>query len=56
VCDGDDGKRLGIAYGDINIHMVGAIQELKKQNDAQQKEIDELKELVRQLIVRVEKA
>jgi hypothetical protein len=53
VCDGDDGKRLGIAYGDINIHMVGAIQELKKQNDAQQKEIDELKELVRQLMDRV---
>ena len=60
VCEDDDGKRLGIAYGDINIHMVGAIQELKKQNDllvkqgqeaqraydAQQKEIDELKKLV----------
>lgn len=57
VCDDDDGKRLGIAYGDINIHMVGAIQEivkqstsqatlvqeLKKQNDAQQKEIDDLR-------------
>jgi hypothetical protein len=67
VCDGDDGKRLGIAYGDINIHMVGAIQEivkqstsqatlvqeLKKQNDVQQKQIDQLQELVRQLMVRV---
>ena len=52
VCDDDDGTRLGIAYGDINIHMVGSIQELKKQNDAQQKEIDELKELVRQLLER----
>jgi hypothetical protein len=50
VCDDDDGKRLGIAYGDINVHMVGAIQELKKQNDAQQKEIDELKEMVKALM------
>jgi hypothetical protein len=40
----------------LDIHAIGAIQELKKQNDAQQKEIDELKELVRQLMVRVEKA
>jgi hypothetical protein len=62
VCDGDDGKRLGINYGDINIHMVGAIQELKKQNDAQQKEIEaqrkeleEFREVVRSLILRVEK-
>jgi hypothetical protein len=52
VCDDDDGKRLGIAYGDINVHMVGAIQELKKQNDRQQKEIDELKELVQQLLAK----
>ena len=52
VCDDDDGKRLGIAYGDINIHMVGAIQELKKQNDAQQKQIDELKALVQQLLAK----
>jgi hypothetical protein len=50
VSDGDDGKRLAIAYQDLNIHAIGAIQELKKQNDRQQKEIDELKELVRQLI------
>jgi hypothetical protein len=50
VCDDDDGKRLGIAYGDINVHMVGAIQELKKQNDAQQKEIDELKDMVKALM------
>jgi hypothetical protein len=50
VCDGDDGTRLGIAYGDINVHMVGAIQELKKQNDAQQKEIDELKDMVKALM------
>ena len=42
--DGDDGKRLGIAYGDINIHMVGAIQELKKQLDEQEKEIADLRE------------
>jgi hypothetical protein len=46
VCDGDDGKRLGIAYGDINVHMVGAIQELKKQNDAQQRKLDELERIV----------
>jgi hypothetical protein len=32
--------------------MVGAIQELKKQNDRQQKEIDELKELVQQLLAK----
>jgi hypothetical protein len=58
VCDDDDGKRLGIAYGDINIHMVGAIQEivkqstsqatlvqeLKKQNDAQQEQINDLQQ------------
>jgi hypothetical protein len=56
VRDGDDGKRLAIAYQDLNIHVIGAVQELKKQNDAQQKEIDELKELVRSLILRVEKA
>jgi uncharacterized coiled-coil protein SlyX len=30
--------------------MVGAIQELKKQNDAQQKEIDELKDMVKALM------
>jgi hypothetical protein len=53
VYDGDDGKRLGIAYGDINIHMVGAIQELKKQNDAQQKEIDDLKEMVKALMAKL---
>jgi hypothetical protein len=53
ICDGDDGKRLGIAYADINIHMVGAIQELKKQNDAQQKEIDELKEMVKALMAKL---
>lgn len=53
VCDGDDGKRLGISYGDINVHMVGAIQELKKQNDAQQKEIDDLKEMVKVLIAKI---
>jgi hypothetical protein len=53
VCDGDDGKRLGINYGDINIHMVGAIQELKKQNDRQQKEIDELKEMVTMLMAKL---
>lgn len=47
VCDGDNGKRLGIAYGDIHIHAVGAIQELKKQNDAQQKEMDELRATVK---------
>jgi hypothetical protein len=46
ICDGDDGKRLGINYGDINIHMVGAIQELKKQNDAQQRKLDELERIV----------
>lgn len=46
VCDDDDGKRLGIAYGDINIHMVGAIQELKKQNDAQQMKLDQLEQIV----------
>jgi hypothetical protein len=44
ISDGDDGKRLGIAYGDINIHMVGAIQELKKQNDAQQEQINDLQQ------------
>jgi len=54
VCDGDDGKRLGIAYGDINIHMVGAIQELKKQNDAQQKQIDDLQEMVKALMAKVQ--
>lgn len=43
VCDDDDGKRLGIAYGDINVHMVGAIQEIVKQNTAQQAEIEDLK-------------
>ena len=53
VCDGDDGKRLGIAYGDINIHMVGAIQELKKQNDAQQKQIDDLQEMVKALMAKL---
>lgn len=53
VCDGDDGKRLGISYGDINVHMVGAIQELKKQNDAQQKEIDELREMVKALMAKL---
>jgi hypothetical protein len=53
ICDGDDGKRLGIAYGDINVHMVGAIQELKKQNDAQQKEIDDLKEMVKALMAKI---
>ena len=53
VCDGDDGKRLGIAYGDINVHMVGAIQELKKQNDVQQKQIDQLQELVQALMARL---
>jgi hypothetical protein len=54
VCDGDDGTRLGIAYGDINVHMVGAIQELKKQNDAQQIEIDELKEIVKSLMAKLQ--
>jgi hypothetical protein len=46
VCDGDDGTRLGIAYGDINVHMVGAIQELKKQNDRQQEQIDRQQEQI----------
>ena len=53
VCEDDDGKRLGIAYGDINIHMVGAIQELKKQNDAQQAQIDELRQMVKELSERL---
>ena len=53
VCDDDDGKRLGIAYGDINVHMVGAIQELKKQNDAQQKQIDDLQEMVKALMAKL---
>lgn len=53
VCDGDDGKRLGISYGDINVHMVGAIQELKKQNDAQQKQIDDLQEMVKALMAKL---
>lgn len=53
VCDGDDGKRLGIAYGDINVHLVGAVQELKKQNDAQQQEIDDLKEMVKMLMAKI---
>jgi hypothetical protein len=53
ICDGDDGKRLGISYGDINVHLVGAVQELKKQNDAQQKEIDELKEMVKALMAKL---
>ena len=39
----DDGTRYGVNYGDLNIHLIGAVQELKKQNDTQQKETEDLK-------------
>jgi hypothetical protein len=42
----DDGTRWGVNYGDINIHMIGAVQELKKQNDAQQEKLDQLERIV----------
>jgi hypothetical protein len=43
ACGDDDGTRYGVNYGDINIHLIGAVQELKKQNDRQQKEIEDLR-------------
>ena len=49
--DDDDGTRLGVNYGDINIHMIGSIQEIVKQNDFQQKEIDKLQEKMQQLTI-----
>ena len=49
VCDGDDGKRLGIAYGDINVHMVGAIQEIVKQNDELKKQLAKISSLLQTL-------
>ena len=46
--DDDDGTRLGVNYGDINIHMIGAIQEIVRQNERMQKDIDELVKKVKQ--------
>jgi hypothetical protein len=43
ACGDDDGTRYGVNYGDINIHLIGAVQELKKQNDAQQEQIEDLR-------------
>jgi hypothetical protein len=48
ACGDDDGTRYGVNYGDINIHLIGAVQELKKQNDAQQKEIENLRDFTTQ--------
>jgi hypothetical protein len=60
--DDDDGTRYGINYGDFTVHLIGAVQEivkqstsqatlvqeLKKQNERQQKEIDLLLHEVKQ--------
>jgi len=43
ACGDDDGTRYGVNYGDINIHLIGAVQELKKQNDAQQEQIEDFR-------------
>ncbi len=42
----DDGERWGVNYGDLNIHMIGAIQE-------QQKQIEELREMVKILMAKL---
>jgi len=53
ACGDDDGTRYGVNYGDISIHMIGAIQEVVKQNEQQQKEIDDLKEMVKALMAKI---
>lgn len=40
----DNGERLGICYNDINIHTVGAIQELHKKIESLQSTVDSLVE------------
>lgn len=46
ACGDDDGTRYGVNYGDIGIHVIGAVQELKKQNDRQQMKLDDLERIV----------
>lgn len=51
ACGDDDGTRYGVNYGDINIHLIGAVQEIVKQNNRQQEQIEDLlayKELTEQ--------
>lgn len=53
VSSADDSLEIGedryaVNYGDYVIHLVGAVQELHKRNEQQQKEIDELKEYIKQ--------
>ena len=44
ITDSDDGERWGVNYGDFVPHLIGAVQEIVKQNDRQQSEIEELQQ------------